>query len=202
MRASREIDKMLQARPKAPRCNGSRDIELGQGSRIAVVMGVSGAGKTTVGEALARRLGWNFEDGDTLHPPENIAKMRAGQPLDDGDRAPWLGAIAARIGAWREAGENGVVTCSALRRRYRDAIVGDGVRLVYLDGNPRVIAERLAGRRGHFMPAGLLDSQFAALEPPGPDERAVIVSITQTVEKIVEVIATALSPSSATLSDP
>lgn len=166
---------------------------------IVVVMGVSGAGKTAVGAALAHRLGWRFQEGDALHPPENVAKMRAGIPLDDADRAPWLRAVAAGIDEWRERGEAGVVTCSALKRKYRDMILGDrpggkrtGVGLVYLTAPPALIAERLAGRHGHFMPASLLDSQFAALEPPGPDENALTVAVDAPVETIVERIIAAL----------
>jgi gluconokinase len=161
---------------------------------IAVVMGVSGVGKTTIGRALARRLGWNFQEGDALHPPENVAKMRAGIPLDDADRAPWLRAVAAAIDAWRERGESGVVTCSALKRRYRDVIVSGRpqVRLVYLTAPPALIAGRLAGRRGHFMPAGLLASQLATLEPPAPDEHALTVAVDAPVAAVVERIAASL----------
>ncbi len=158
---------------------------------IAVVMGVSGSGKTTIGAALAHRLGWRFQEGDALHPPENVAKMRAGIPLDDADRAPWLRAVAAKIDEWRKQGEAGVITCSALKRRYRDIIVGNRpeVRLVYLTAPPALIAERLAGRRGHFMPASLLESQLATLEPPGPDENALTVAMDAPIETIVERIA-------------
>jgi carbohydrate kinase (thermoresistant glucokinase family) len=158
-------------------------------------MGVSGSGKTTVGEALARRLGWLFQEGDALHPPENIAKMKAGYPLDDEDRAPWLAAIAARIDEWRRLGERGIITCSALTRRYRDVIVGNraDVRLIYLEGSRELIGERLANRRGHFMPATLLDSQFAALEPPGPDEDPITVSAEAPVDANVARIAAALT---------
>jgi len=164
-------------------------------------MGVSGCGKTTIGEALARRLGWSFADADTFHPPENIAKMSAGRPLDDSDRAPWLATIAAWIDARRGRGESGVVTCSALKRRYRQVIVGDrpDVRLVYLDGGRDLIAARLTGRRGHFMPGALLDSQFEALEAPGPDEHPLVVSIDGPVEAIVETLVTALSRPAATI---
>jgi carbohydrate kinase (thermoresistant glucokinase family) len=171
------------------------------GARIAVVMGVSGCGKTTIGEALARRLGWGFADADTFHPPANIAKMSAGQPLDDGDRAPWLAAIAAWIDAWRGRGECGVVSCSALKRRYREVIVGGrpDVCLVHLDGGRDLIASRLAGRHGHFMPGALLDSQFAALEPPDPDEHPLIVSIDRPVAAIVEALVIALSRAPATI---
>ena len=166
-----------------------------QAARVAVIMGVSGSGKTTVGEALARRLGWLFQEGDALHPPENIAKMKAGHPLDDEDRAPWLAAVAAGIDAWRRQGERGVVTCSALKRHYRDIIIGNrrDVRLIYLAGSRQLIEGRLAGRRGHFMPAHLLDSQFVALEPPAPEEDAITVSIDASLDAIVAQIAAALS---------
>lgn len=161
---------------------------------IAVVMGVSGSGKTTVGAALACRLGWRFQEGDALHPPENVAKMRAGVPLDDADRAPWLRAVAAKIDEWRQRGEAGVIACSALKRRYRDIVIGDRpeVRLIYLTAPPALIAERLAARRGHFMPASLLESQFAALEPPDPDENALSLANDAPIETVVERIATAL----------
>ncbi len=165
---------------------------------VAVVMGVAGAGKTTVGKRLAERLGWEFAEGDRFHPPENVAKMQSGHPLTDDDRAPWLAAIAAAIDAWRARHACGVVTCSALKRDYRRRIIGDrsGVRLVYLDGSRELIAERLAARRGHFMPPTLLDSQFGALEPPGPDENPIIVAIDQPVGRIVERIAAVLRPPS------
>ena len=157
-------------------------------------MGVSGSGKSTIGAALAERLGWKFVDGDFLHPAANVAKMRAGKPLDDSDRAPWLDAIAARDRRLERAQDlSGIVTCSALKRCYRDRIVGDRVRvrLIYLDGSHELIAARLATRRGHFMPAGLLDSQFAALEPPAPDENAIAVDIGRPVTAIVDEIVTA-----------
>ena len=159
--------------------------------RILVIMGVSGSGKTTVGQALAARLGWTFVEGDRLHPPENVAKMQSGRPLDDNDRAPWLAAIAALIADWERRGIRGIVTCSALKRRYRDQIIGGRreVRLVYLEGSHTLLAERLAGRRGHFMPASLLDSQFAALEPPSADENALTVGVDAPVEAIVDRIA-------------
>jgi carbohydrate kinase (thermoresistant glucokinase family) len=160
-------------------------------------MGVSGSGKTTIGRALAQKLGWEFQEGDALHPPENVAKMHAGHPLDDKDRAPWLAAIAASIDDWRGRGESGVVTCSALKRRYRDVIIGDRreVRLVYLSGTREVLAARLAGRQGHFMPATLLESQLETLEPPAPDENAVTISIDMPVKDIVEHIVATLVPS-------
>jgi gluconokinase len=160
-------------------------------------MGVTGAGKTTVARALARRLGWRFQEGDALHPPENVAKMHSGQPLDDWDRAPWLAAIAAQIDAWRRDGVSGVVSCSALKRAYRDVIIGHhpDTRLIYLHGSRQLLAERLAARSGHFMPASLLDSQLATLEPPGPDERPIVVSVDAPVEAIVaDIVAALVSP--------
>ena len=121
---------------------------------ILVVMGVSGSGKTTVGELLAERLGWQYQEGDALHPPENVAKMSGGTPLTDADRIPWLQRIAAQIDEWRGRGEPGVVTCSALKRAYRDIIIGSrpDVGLVYLKGSRELIGQRMAARKGHFMP--------------------------------------------------
>jgi carbohydrate kinase (thermoresistant glucokinase family) len=172
------------------------------GPAVAVVMGVSGAGKTTIGRRLAERLCWKFEEGDGLHPAENVAKMKSGQPLTDADRAPWLAAIAAVIDRWRNYAERGVITCSALKRVYRRQIIGDrtDVRLVYLDGTRNLIAERLARRRGHFMPAALLDSQFATLELPEPHENPIMVGIDRPVEVIVEGIVGALFPPTGLLS--
>jgi carbohydrate kinase (thermoresistant glucokinase family) len=168
------------------------------------MMGVSGSGKSTVGLALAELLGWEFEDGDALHPPENIAKMRAGKPLDDADRTPWLAALAARIDEWVAEGTSGVITCSALKRRYRDAIIGcrDAVRLIYFEGSPALIGRCLVERRGHFMPASLLQSQFATLEPPTRDEEAIVVSIDQPIAAIVEHTVTRLSLRQASMSVP
>jgi gluconokinase len=162
-------------------------------------MGVSGAGKTTVGERLAERLQWEFAEGDRLHPPENVAKMQSGHPLTDADRAPWLAAIARVIDLWQARGICGGITCSALKQQYRARIIGDRpwVRLVYLDGPRELIAGRLAARRGHFMPANPLDSQFAALEPPSPDENPITVGIGQPVDRIVGQIAAALRQSPA-----
>jgi len=164
-------------------------------ARVAVIMGASGSGKTTIGRALAERLGWQFQEGDALHPPENVAKMKAGHPLSDEDRAPWLAAVAARIDEWRRERSWGVVTCSALKRRYRDIIIGNrrDVRLIYLAGSREVIGERLSARRGHFMPPSLLDSQFSALEPPAPDEDAIMVSVDAPVPRIVAEIAEAMA---------
>lgn len=159
---------------------------------ILVVMGVSGSGKTTVAEKLAARLGWPMLEGDTLHPPANVAKMKSGVPLDDSDRLPWLQAIAARIDEWRRAGSPGIVTCSALKRSYRRILVGDRpeVRLVFLSGSKDLIARRMAERRGHFMPPSLLQSQLDTLEPPGPDENPITVSVEGTPDQIAaEVLA-------------
>ena len=153
-----------------------------------IVMGVSGSGKSTVGDALAKRLGWLFEDGDRFHPASNVAKMAAGHPLTDEDRWPWLRAIADEIDRLNAAGVRSVIACSALRRVYRDILVHgrSDIRLVYLDGTQHLIADRLGHRKGHFMPQGLLESQFKTLEPPSADERPVTVSIDAPVENIVD----------------
>jgi len=151
-------------------------------------MGVSGSGKSTIAEQLAARLGWRYVDGDLFHPPANVAKMSAGHPLNDEDRWPWLRAIAAEIDRLAAAGERAVVACSALKRAYRDILVHgrDDVRIVFLDGTKDLIAKRLAARKGHFMPPGLLDSQFRTLEPPQASERPVTVSIDASVDGIVD----------------
>ena len=146
---------------------------------VLVFMGVSGCGKTTVASIVAGRLGWPFEEGDALHPQSNIDKMRSGHPLTDDDRWPWLDRVADWVEAQLDAGQNGLITCSALKRAYRDKINrrGWGVVFVFLSGSKELIAARLAARHGHFMPPGLLDSQFADLEEPGDDEPAVRVEI-------------------------
>jgi gluconokinase len=146
---------------------------------VLVIMGVSGSGKTTIANELSRRLGWEFEDGDWFHPPANVEKMHAGIALSDEDRWPWLRAIAQWIDGTRRPGRHGIVACSALKRRYRAILIGErtDVRLVYLKGDMELIARRIATRHEHFMPAGLLASQFDALEEPGPDEHPVTVSI-------------------------
>ncbi|MQM28098.1 gluconokinase [Glycomyces albidus] len=157
-----------------------------------VVMGVSGSGKTTVAHELARRLGWPFAEGDELHTEANIAKMSAGVPLTDADREPWLRRVRDWISAEDAAGRSTVVTCSALKRSYRDLLreAGARVRFVHLDGTRELIAARLAHRSGHFMPPALLDSQFAALEPLGEDEDGIAVDVSDTPEDIAtEVIA-------------
>jgi gluconokinase len=153
-----------------------------------VVMGVSGSGKSTIAERLAARLGWRCEDGDKYHPPANVAKMSAGHPLTDEDRWPWLQAIADEIDRTCTQGERAVVACSALKRAYRDILVHgrNDVRIVFLNGTQDLIAARLAARKGHFMPPGLLTSQFKTLEPPQPTERPITVSIDAPVEAIVD----------------
>ena len=157
-------------------------------------MGVSGCGKSTVAGLLARHLGCELAEGDELHPPENIARMTAGVPLTDADRLPWLRRIATWIADHVAAGRDGVVTCSALKRAYRDLLRGSGagVRFVYLRGAKDVIAQRLAARHGHYMPASLLDSQFADLEPPGPDEPAITVDIGPAPEIVVRQVLQAM----------
>ena len=152
----------------------SSDAALRTRPVVLVIMGVSGCGKSTVAALLAGWLDWQFEEGDALHPADNVAKMAAGHALTDADRAPWLERVRAWIDARLDAGLDGIITCSALKRSYRDVLDhrGSGVVFVYLAGQKETIAARLAARQGHFMPAGLLDSQFADLEEPAADEPA------------------------------
>jgi carbohydrate kinase (thermoresistant glucokinase family) len=161
---------------------------------ILVMMGVSGSGKTTVGRQVANRLGWLFKEGDDLHPPANIAKMKTATPLTDVDRAPWLAALARWIDGWRRAGVSGVITCSALKRAYRRGLAQGRpeVRFVYLSGDAPLLEKRLADRQGHFMPASLLASQLADLEAPAPDEGAIVVPVDQSVEAQVQHILQSL----------
>jgi gluconokinase len=163
---------------------------------VLVIMGVSGSGKTTVGKLLAERLGWHYQEGDALHPPENVAKMSAGTPLSDADRTPWLRLIANRIDAWRSRGEAGVITCSALKRAYRDIIIGErpDVRLVHLKGSRDLIGQRMAARKGHFMPTALLDNQFATLQEPSAAERAIVVDVGGAPTELVDEILRRLPP--------
>jgi gluconokinase len=162
--------------------------ETGENPCALVVMGVSGSGKSTIADKLAERLGWTYEDGDKFHPASNVAKMSAGHPLTDEDRWPWLQAIADEIDRVCKAGQHVVIACSALKRAYRDILVHgrDDVRIIYLNGTEKLIAERLARRSGHFMPAGLLASQFKTLEPPDARENPVTVSIDASVDAIVD----------------
>lgn len=156
-----------------------------------VVMGVSSSGKSTIARALADRLGWRFADGDDFHPKANIEKQRAGLPLTDDDRWPWLQSIADEIDRVIADGGKLVVACSALRRVYRDLLLHGrhDIRIIYLNGSKELIAKRMAARKNHFMPPSLLDSQFRTLEVPGPDERPITVSIDDDIDGIVDAIA-------------
>jgi gluconokinase len=164
--------------------------------RAVIVMGVSGCGKSTIAARLAQRLGWDFAEADTFHSPRNVEKMRSGIPLTDADRWPWLDAIAAWIGAARDEGRSCIVACSALKRRYRERLAsGHGdLRFVYLRGDYGVVATRLAGRSGHYMPLSLLQSQYDALEEPGPEEDPIVASIADPVESIVDAVMRELAP--------
>jgi carbohydrate kinase (thermoresistant glucokinase family) len=152
-----------------------------------VVMGVSGCGKTTVGKGLAAALGWPFDEGDRYHPPANVAKMSAHEPLTDEDRWPWLRRLAELIAEHERAGQSSVLACSSLKRAYRDLLRTGAprVRFLHLAGDKAVLAERLASRKGHFFPADLLDSQYAALEQLAPDEDGVVVDVALTPDEQV-----------------
>ncbi|AEG43512.1 gluconokinase [Isoptericola variabilis] len=162
-----------------------------------VVMGVAGSGKTTVATLLAARLGVEYAEADEFHSPENIAKMSAGTPLTDADRAPWLAAIRDWLTAEADAGRPGVVTCSALKRSYRDVLrsARGRVRFVHLTGTPELLAERMAHRSGHFMPTSLLPSQLATLEPLGDDEDGLAVDVAAPPEEIAESVLARLAAS-------
>lgn len=157
-------------------------------------MGVAGAGKTTIGEQLAVQLGWTYYDADDFHPRVNVAKIRDGTPLTDEDRAPWLARLNEVAKSASDAGRSIIIGCSALKARYREQFAAgvEGMRFVHLKGPQALIAKRLATRRGHFMPPGLLDSQFAALEEPAD---AIVVSIAQTPDEMVEEIVGAIGRS-------
>ncbi|KAB8124767.1 adenylyl-sulfate kinase [Komagataeibacter medellinensis] len=162
---------------------------LGQAGRpcVLIVMGVSGCGKSTLAQLMAERMGWPLVEGDDLHPANNIARMSNGIPLTDEDRAPWLDRIAAQVAAWKEAGQCGIITCSSLKRHYRERI-GSGsadVCFVYLKGSREDIAPRLAQRTGHFMPVAMLDSQFATLEEPDMEEEVVMALDVNAVQDLL-----------------
>ncbi len=165
--------------------------------RLIIVMGVSGSGKSTIGEKLAEKYGVTFIDGDHLHPAENVEKMRGGTPLTDDDRWPWLQRIAETMRETANRDGIAISGCSALKRAYRDFLrsaAGEPVRFVHLSGSKQVIAARQANRPGHFMPAGLLDSQFATLELPTADEQVISVSVEDPVDQIVSDVFAALTP--------
>jgi gluconokinase len=170
---------MKQERVQNPHPSGTGSV------RVIIVMGVSGAGKTTVAQALAHRLGWQFLEGDDFHPPANLTAMAAGHPLDDAQRAPWLAAIRRRIDQILSGGQHAVIACSALKHSYRSVLIGDdaeAIRLVHLDVSPSELRRRLAHRQGHFMPPQLLDSQLRTLEP---SRTALVVDGDQSVGAII-----------------
>lgn len=157
---------------------------------LYVVMGITGSGKSTVGAKLAHALGVEFVEGDDYHPTENVRRMASGIPLTDDDRAGWLQALASRIREAKDADRGLVLTCSALKRSYRDGLrtAAPDLKFVFLTGSRELIAERVAARRGHFMPAPLLDTQIATLEEPDPDEKAWIFDVSQSIQEIVDMI--------------
>ena len=157
---------------------------------MLVVMGVSGSGKTTVAGLVAGALGWELGDADSWHSPANVRKMHSGHPLDDADRWPWLQSIAAWIDATRATGRHGVLACSALKREYRDILIGkrEDVRLVYLRGDEHLISERQGARQHHYMPASLVHSQFETLEEPGADERPLSIDVTPSPREIARLV--------------
>lgn len=164
--------------------------------RRLVLMGVAGSGKSTVGAGLSARLGIPYIDGDDLHPAENVAKMSRGEPLEDADRWPWLDRVAASLAARPGV----IVGCSALKRRYRDRIragAGGPVTFVYLEGSRAEIEARMTARQGHFMPASMVESQFAALEPPGPDETPIVVDIARAPDEVLVAIEAGLKRGTA-----
>ncbi|MDX6751962.1 gluconokinase [Geminicoccaceae bacterium 1502E] len=164
---------------------------------IVVVMGVTSVGKTTVGLLLAEALEAHYAEGDSYHPPANVEKMRQGGALDDADRAPWLEAIAADMRRWQAEGRSAVVTCSALKRSYRDVLrgAGPGVRFAWLTGDPAVIRGRMEGRQGHYMPVTLLPSQLATLESPTDEPDVVAVDVAGTPGEVAQAVLRALAVS-------
>lgn len=173
--------------------------------RFVLVMGVSGCGKSTVAAGLADALGGTFIEGDSLHPSANIEAMRAGRPLDDAMRQPWLTAVAkAAESSWQGDGRPVVIACSALKRRYRDLLRKHlpGLVPVHLHGSPDLLLQRMEDRKGHFMPAKLLDSQIRDLEPPGPDEGAITVDIAEHPEDIISAVRSRLFPIESGRSSP
>ncbi len=169
---------------------------------IVVAMGVCSSGKTSVGKVVASRMNWTFIEGDDLHPPANITKMASGVPLTDEDRWPWLDSIADRMREIDKAGESAVVACSALRQAYRDRLRRSGadLRFLHLTGDVSLIRQRMQNRSGHFMPAGLLDSQLATLEPAGVDEALYEVDITRNVGDLAEAAIKYLTSRSVSVS--
>jgi carbohydrate kinase (thermoresistant glucokinase family) len=177
----------LPASPPSPASDAEREAAAGVAPQVLLLMGVSGSGKSTVALELQRVLGWPFQEGDDLHPAANVEKMRAGHPLDDADRMPWLQAVAKWIDDRLAAGEPGIITCSNLKRAYRQITVGDrhGVTLVYLKGEEQVIHDRIAQRQHRYMPPSLLQSQFDTLEEPGPDEHPLVIVVHGAIAQIV-----------------
>jgi len=175
----------------------TKDDSLTDGRpRALVVMGICGAGKTEIGRRLAAALHWSFFDADNFHSPANVEKMRAGTPLDDADRWPWLDALAAVVRDAVDGGGQTVLACSALARRYRDrlGLPHPLVRLVHLDDAGGVIRRRMEQRAGHFMPAALLDSQLSLLERPAVDERPIVVDVASAPDAIVNAVLARLGP--------
>ncbi|MCU1269310.1 MAG: Gluconokinase [Acidobacteriaceae bacterium] len=166
---------------------------------ILILMGVVGAGKTTVGSLLAQNLGWQFADADDFHPAANVEKIRRGIPLDDSDRAPWLAALRNAMLRWNAQGQNAVLACSALKRKYRDDLRVEGVQFVYLKGDYEVIQQRLRARHGHFASESILKSQFADLEKP---DDAIMVEIDKAPAEIVAEIINKLNASPVSRPDP
>ena len=166
-------------------------------------MGVSGSGKSTVAGILAGQLGWDLEEGDDLHPAANVTKMASGIPLSDDDRWPWLDSVSAWVNEHARAGLPGIITCSALKRIYRDRLRGDNVVFVHLSGSKDTIERRLSARMDHYMPATLLDSQIDTLEPPGPDENTLVVELgrhpAEEAAEIIERLGLRAEPGSPTL---